>query len=164
MLTIASGYSKHLVRAHEIARTQTISLKYLESILASLKAAGLIRSERGKHGGYALARPPEEITMLEVLRSLEDSLGYVHCTESDRACDRREICVTRDLWMELKAATEVILGSTSLADLLVRQEAKHALLGPDDPRVAERDGSCASEGNAPCAPGPEAPCASRLAD
>jgi Rrf2 family cysteine metabolism transcriptional repressor len=123
MLALAEHYGTRLVRANEIADEQSLSLKYLENLLSSLKAAGLVVSERGKRGGYALARPPAGITLYDVLSPLEDSLGFVHCTETDRGCDRLPICVTREVWVELKDATDRILTRTTLEDLLKRQEA-----------------------------------------
>jgi len=123
MLALAARYPGGLMRACEISEDQGISLKYLESILSALKSAGLVVSERGKNGGYALARPPAEISVHAVLIPLEDSLGFVHCTEADRGCDRLAVCATRDLWMELKEATDQILKRTSIEDLLQRQTA-----------------------------------------
>jgi Rrf2 family protein len=122
MLALAEHYGARLVRANEIADEQALSLKYLENLLSSLKAAGLVVSERGKRGGYALARPPSEITLHDVLIPLEDSLGFVHCTGADRGCDRLPTCVTREVWMALKEATDRILKGTTLEDLLKRQD------------------------------------------
>jgi len=121
MLALGARYNKRNMRANEIANEQSISLKYLETLLSNLKSAGLVTAERGKHGGYALARPPREITVFAILSPLEDSLGFVHCTKTDTACDRKEVCVTRELWDELKQATDRILKSTTLEDLLNRQ-------------------------------------------
>jgi Rrf2 family protein len=118
MLALAARHKKGSVTAADIAREQGLSLKYLEAILASLKAAGLVRVKRGVGGGYQLARPPERITLLDVLMPLEDSLGFVHCTMNDTECDRAEECMTRRVWQELKEAVEEILRSKTLASLL----------------------------------------------
>ena len=111
------------MQAGEIAREQGISLKYLESILATLKASRLIISERGKRGGYALARPPEEISLHDVLTPLENTMEFVHCTEAGvEECERADICVTRGVWTELKVAIDGILLRTTLRDLVERRE------------------------------------------
>ena len=123
MLELAASYDERLVPAAEVASNQGISLKYLESLLVSLKSAGLVISERGKRGGYSLARPPSEISMYDVLGSLEDSLDFVYCTEKPHGCERLELCVTRQVWIELKRATDRILKRTYLDDLLERQKA-----------------------------------------
>jgi Rrf2 family protein len=122
MVEMAASYGARHVPASEIAEKQGISLKYLESLLARLKSVGLIVSVRGKHGGYSLARHPSEINMWEVLICLEDSLDIVHCTDDPNCCDRLDVCVTRDLWAELKASTERILRRTYLDDLMKRQK------------------------------------------
>lgn len=139
MLALAGHYGDRLVRANEIADEEALSLKYLENLLSSLKAAGLVTSERGKRGGYALARPPSEITLHDVLSALEDSLGFVHCTDTDGGCDRLPACVTREVWMALREATDRILKSTTLEDLLKRQEALRSATASPDEAVKGRD-------------------------
>ena len=121
MLALTARYKVRNMRAGEIATEQSISQKYLETLLSSLKSAGLVVASRGKNGGYMLARPPGEISIYSILLPLEDSLGFVHCTESDTACDRRTICATRELWRELRDATDRILNTTTLQDLYRRQ-------------------------------------------
>ncbi len=121
MLALASRYQVRNMRANEIAEEQSISLKYLETLLSSLKAAGLVVAARGKFGGYMLARAPKEISIYAILLPLEDSLGFVHCTESDTACDRRAVCAARELWRELREAAHGVLNSHTLQDLLQRQ-------------------------------------------
>lgn len=120
MVELATSYDVRCVSAGQIAENQGISLKYLETILAALKSAGLIRSERGKKGGYSLAKPPAEINLYDVLSCLEDSLDFVHCTEDANRCDRAEVCVTREVWMEMKITTDRILKRTYLDDLAER--------------------------------------------
>ncbi len=120
MLALASRHNVRLVRANEIADEQGISLKYLESILSALKAAGLVHSERGKNGGYRLAKAPVEIDLYSILSPLEASLDFVHCMDSYRSCKRFDVCVTRWVWAELQEATDRILKGTSLEDLLKR--------------------------------------------
>jgi len=121
MLTLAANYNDGMVAAAQIATEQGLSQKYLESLLVALKGAGLVVSVRGKHGGYALARPPAEISLLDVLTPLEESLSIVHCTESKDGCNKAAVCVTRDVWMEIKEATDRILSRTTLEKLLERQ-------------------------------------------
>jgi Rrf2 family protein len=121
MLELAASHGDRFAPASEVAANQGISVKYLESLLSSLKTGGLVISERGKRGGYSLARPPSEISMFDVLSCLEDSLDFVYCTVDPRGCERLELCVTRQVWIELKQATDRILKRTYLDDLLKRQ-------------------------------------------
>ena len=128
MIELAGRYAGPPVRAAEISENQDISLKYLEAILATLKSAGLVTSDRGRKGGYSLAKSPAEITLFDILAPLEDSIGYVHCTETGVACGRVAACVTRDVWLELKITTEKILRGYSLADMIERKNALLARL------------------------------------
>ncbi len=128
MLSLAARYRQGLMQANEIAEEQAISRKYLENLLATLKVAGLVTPERGNKGGYTLSRSPAEITVYDILRPLEDALDIVHCTSNDSRCERIGVCVTRDLWLELRTATELILKGTTLADLLDRDAAMQAKL------------------------------------
>jgi len=70
----------------EVAEAQRISQHYLEQIASALRRAGFIKSVRGAKGGYRLARPPEEITALEVVEALEGSLAPVGCIEDPGSC------------------------------------------------------------------------------
>ncbi len=121
MVTLAGRYGKDPLSAIEIAKIQDISQKYLESILSILKTAGLVLVKRGSAGGYTLSRPPEKITLFDVLLPLEDSLNFVHCTENDTSCRRFEQCVTRLVWQELRDSTKRILKSKTLSDLLLEK-------------------------------------------
>jgi Rrf2 family protein len=124
MITLARFHGQRPVPAGEIAGEQAISLKYLESILAVLKAARLVAVKRGNGGGYMLTRPPDRITLYDVLAPLEDFLGIVHCTDDDCDCERYPDCVTRGVWQELKDATEAILKKKTLASLVRQEQSK----------------------------------------
>ena len=111
----AEGY----LSLKEIADRQQISVKYLESIAAILNRAGLVRSQRGKDGGYCLARPAKEITAAQVLRLTEGTLSPVACPslEGD-PCQRAETCKTLPLWRVLDETIDRTLSSVTLEDLL----------------------------------------------
>jgi len=123
MLTLAGRYGQGLTPACQIASEQDIPIRYLENLLGVLRSAGLVVSERGKRGGYLLARQPDQITLHDVLSPLEESLDVVHCTAAGDNCERSSICATRQVWLELKEATDRILQRTTLADLVQRVEA-----------------------------------------
>jgi Rrf2 family protein len=148
LLVLAARHGEGLTHINDLAVDQAISRKYLENILLSLKLAGLVLSERGKNGGYALARPPAEITMHDILVNMEDSLDYVPCTAEDADCDRLDNCATREFWVELKHSTESVLKGTTLADLLERQQTLDAdrPMSPGDcaPRERRQAGATAT--------------------
>lgn len=100
-----------------IAAAQEISEKYLEALLGSLRAAGLVTATRGPQGGYALARPPREITLRDVYGVLEGAAPYAPCAAGPSACHRSATCVTQGVWARMYRASMEILESTTLADL-----------------------------------------------
>ena len=102
-----------------IARRQQLSRKHVHVLLAGLKSAGLVRSVRGRHGGFLLTRPPQEIRLSEVLRALEGPLSLVDCVADGRVCDRADRCVARRVWQELSRAVESMLGDVTLDDMMV---------------------------------------------
>jgi len=108
----------------DIAQRQQISLKYLEHLITPLIAGGLVRSTRGARGGVSLAKPPEQVKLSEVIYLLEGSIAPVDCINNPRVCSRSELCVTRDIWGELKKAMNGVLESTTLQDLVERQRRK----------------------------------------
>ena len=122
MIDLAVHFNEGPIRASAIARRQGLSQKYLEALLANLKAAGLVRTVRGKLGGYALARDPRTISILEILRPLGDSVDFVHCTEHPQTCERQTTCPTYGLWQQLSESVSELLTKTSLADLVVQEE------------------------------------------
>ena len=93
-------------------------MKYLESIVAMLNRAGLVRSLRGKGGGYRLTRPPEACSVGEILQLTEGSMAPVYCLEPGGACEKSERCITYPMWRQLDQLIDGYLRRVSLADLL----------------------------------------------
>jgi Rrf2 family protein len=102
----------------EIARAEGIPPKYLEGILAQMKTAGLVLSERGKNGGYRLARPASEIRMIEIIEALEGEVKPVGCVDNSDSCSYGECCLPRLFWVGLKDAIDGYLGSKTLRDVI----------------------------------------------
>src|SRR5262245_24603970 len=110
ILDLASQRPGEPVRIADIAGRQKIPQKFLELILAGLKQAGFVESRRGAEGGYLLARPPEAITVGEVLRYVEG--------ESKARGRRRPNTPFTDMWGRVDVAISGILEKTTFADLL----------------------------------------------
>ena len=106
----------------EIAAEEELPRAYLEQLVMSLRDAGLVTSTRGAHGGYELARPPEDIRMSEVLRALEGPLAPMICASDDPehaiVCDRSSRCTVNVLWVRVRDAITSTLDSMTLADLV----------------------------------------------
>ncbi len=102
----------------EIARAEGIPSKYLEGILVQLKTAGLVLSERGKKGGYRLAKPASEMRMIEIVEALEGEVKPVGCLDDVGVCAQGDCCLPRVFWVGLKDAIDGYLGSRTLSDVI----------------------------------------------
>jgi len=124
LLDLALHQGEEPILLKDIAQRQEISLQYLEHLMTPLIAGGIVRSTRGARGGVSLARPPEGVRLSEVIRLLEGSIAPADCVNNPGVCSRSELCVTRDIWGELKRAMDEVLESTTLQDLVERQKRK----------------------------------------
>lgn len=124
MLDLALHYGEEPVLLKDVAERQEISEKYLGHLIPPLKAAGLINSSRGAHGGYILAKRPRDITLDEVLHAVEGNLALVECVTAPKVCHRVGFCVTRDIWKEMSQKMMEVLESTTLKDMVQRQGQK----------------------------------------
>jgi Rrf2 family protein len=104
----------------EIVARQELSGKYAESLMAALRAAGLVQSSRGSQGGYRLSRAPEQISVLDIFQAFESSESFVPCAEDATACPLWQTCATRDVWLAMHQASMGVLQTTTLADLAER--------------------------------------------
>ncbi|MEU4334488.1 Rrf2 family transcriptional regulator [Micromonospora lupini] len=114
------GGTNELVKAGSLAEVQEIPLSFLQGILLDLRRAGLLLSHRGAEGGYALTRPPEEITVGDVLRAVGGSLTTVRGLPAERAGYHGVAAGLTDVWLAVHGAIATVVDSTSLADLLSR--------------------------------------------
>jgi Rrf2 family cysteine metabolism transcriptional repressor len=124
MLDLAQHYPEGWVLVKDVAARQGISERYLEHLFLSLKTAGLVKSVRGAHGGFALNIAPEQIKLIDIIRVSEGHLVLVVCVEDARICPRSSKCAARDIWLELQSAIDAVLGSKTLLDLVALQQAK----------------------------------------
>ena len=92
----------------EIARARDIPVQFLEGLFANLRRAGILQSQRGVKGGYSFARPPAEITVLEVVELLEGELGA-------------DAALNGAVWTEAVDAVKSVLGATTIADVSERE-------------------------------------------
>ncbi|UJA21045.1 Rrf2 family transcriptional regulator [Thermoleophilia bacterium SCSIO 60948] len=106
------------VKRDRIARAQEIPVKFLENILADLKHAGLITSQRGSDGGYALARPADEITVADVMRVIEGPLATIRDSRPEALSYAGSAESLREVWIALRAQMRTVLESVTLAHLL----------------------------------------------
>jgi Rrf2 family iron-sulfur cluster assembly transcriptional regulator len=118
MLDMAQHYQDGPIHLASVAKRQGISVKYLEQIIIPLKKANYIRSVRGPKGGHTLARPPDEITVGEIVALLEKGTTLTECSDNYQSCERSSTCLTRRLWKDAAQAMFDRLNAITLADVL----------------------------------------------
>lgn len=120
LYALARNYGRGPVLIAQLSEEEAIPRKFLEQILLALKASGLVVSRKGKGGGYALVRSPEQITVAQVIRVMEGPLAPLPCASETRfrKCDECvdiETCGTRIVMRQVRDAMAEILDSTTLA-------------------------------------------------
>lgn len=119
MIDLAQHRDEGYISLKTISDRTQLSMKYLEMIVGNLKKAELVDSTRGKEGGYKLNKTPQEYSIGEILRCIEDNLAPVACIkEGEIQCDRSGACLTVPMWKELDDITNAYLDTVSLEDLL----------------------------------------------
>ncbi|WP_108425411.1 RrF2 family transcriptional regulator [Flagellimonas amoyensis] len=127
LVHIASKLEEQPVSVRSIATEENIPLKFLESILAELKNARILRSTKGKYGGYSLNKSPDEIHMAEVMRLFDGAIALLPCV-SENFYERCEECVDeltcgiRQVAMEIRKHTVAQLHTATLTNILQREE------------------------------------------
>lgn len=124
MTELARSYGLRPLSIAEVARTEHLPVAYLEQLAAQLRRGGLVQSTRGVHGGYSLARAPEQICVLDVVRVVEGEVAPVECVAAEYvsgSCAREGDCASRGIWHRLKEMIDAVLGQTTLADLIADQ-------------------------------------------
>ena len=106
----------------EIAKSEQIPQKFLESILLTLRKAGVLGSKKGKHGGYYLRNAPSEIKMADIMRVLEGPIAMVPCVslnyyEKCDDCPDETTCSVHKLMLEVRDSTLKVFKNTTLEDL-----------------------------------------------
>lgn len=120
MVDLALAYDEDsLVNLGTLADSQGISEAYLERILATLRNAGLVESVRGAFGGYRLLKAPSNITVGEILNTLEGTTSIIGCVDSEKKskCDNAVFCSARPLWLKLQSRIDEVLNTTTLKDM-----------------------------------------------
>ena len=118
LVDLAENQNEGYITLKEAADRQEISEKYLESIVKDLVKARFVEGVRGKGGGYRLARPADEINVLEVLQSADGTLVPVACLkEGSEPCSRAAACRTLPLWKGLDKVVSEYLGGFTVRDL-----------------------------------------------
>ena len=127
MLDLAEHETEGFISLKDIAKRQEISKKYLEQIVPVLNLFGLVQTARGYQGGYRLAKPASEYTVLEILQATEGTMAPVACLEGDtNTCPRQNDCLTLTVWNGLYATVSEYLSGITLQDILDKKQESFA--------------------------------------
>jgi len=124
LMDIAVHANSGPVMVREIAEREGLSERYLEQLLLSLKAAGIVRATRGTGGGFSLAKSPSEVNLKDVIRITEGSTAFTECADDPDVCSRSSACALLDAWVEVTKAAERVMESITIKDLIERQAQK----------------------------------------
>ncbi|PYS39003.1 MAG: hypothetical protein DMG14_15555 [Acidobacteria bacterium] len=125
VLELALNYdTESPVRVQDIAQRQRIPMKFLFQIMQILKRVDIVRSRRGTEGGYTLTRPPSQITVGDVIRSISGPFVQLSCLDSGNLaddCGKQNPCQFKPIWAEVDRAIGNVLNSVTFEELVRRE-------------------------------------------
>jgi Rrf2 family protein len=124
LLELALRWGEGPILVKELAQRQHIPLSYLQQLIGPLTKKRIIETFRGPRGGISLLRPPNEVRLSEVVQLLDGSIARVKCVDNPETCSFSGLCVTHDIWGEVKEATSKVLESVTLEELVWRWRQK----------------------------------------
>ena len=137
-VVLASQPTDRWTKGEAIAAGQGVSFRYCEQLLADLRRAGLVVSQRGAEGGYRLARPAGEISVADVIRAIDGPLGDVHGVAPEDVDYPEPATHVRDVWVATRSALRTLLEQVSLADVTAGRFGPGVTGLLDDPEAWER--------------------------
>jgi len=127
MILLAREHGRGPMLIGDLAEQEAIPKKFLENILVALKHRGLVHSRKGPHGGYQLSRPPDQISVGDIVRTLDGPLALVSCVSQTayapcEECVTEKDCAVRRVFQQVRDETARILDGTTLAQAAPRTE------------------------------------------
>lgn len=118
-IDLAQNQGDGFVALSEVSKRQDVSLKYLETIVATLVRGNLLRSQRGMSGGYRLSREAKDISIYDIFNLTEGSLSPVACINcGENFCNRSDVCFTKEMWTNVDNLLNNYFKGISIQDLL----------------------------------------------
>jgi len=114
------------VSTASISEAEGIPLPFLTKVISRLATAGLVTTSRGMGGGVSLARPPEEVTLLQVVEAVDGPIMLNHCLLRSGTCERESFCAAHDVWSEIQGRFVQELKDVTMKNLAERQALKRA--------------------------------------
>ena len=118
LIDLARHYNGTPVLLKDIAGREGISQRYLENIFTRLRSAGILKSSKGRNGGFYPARTPEQICLLDIVESLENNTSVCSCIDEPERCGKSDRCVSREAWAAVNESFRRSLASVCLSDLI----------------------------------------------
>lgn len=138
-LHLARRVGEGPVTGRDLASRERLPVDYVEQILLRLRRSGLVKSTRGAHGGYALARDPDQITVRDVIAASELQTFDLHCVThpvEEERCSSSHACSIRPVWVMLQQKIDDVLQSVRLSDLMHGEKEVRERVGlPAEPVV-----------------------------
>jgi len=121
LVVLADEHEK--LSSRVIAKKAKVPIKFLEAILTDLKKAGILKSERGAHGGHTLKKEPDQIVLGQVIRAIDGMIAPIPCASTFyykkcRDCAHEDFCVIRHAMQDVRNKTATYLDNTTLADMI----------------------------------------------
>lgn len=118
MICLAKTEGGGPVRTREIAQKEGISRFLIDQIFMKLRKGGLVKSTRGRAGGYALAKAPDRISIGDIIKSVEGPIYILKCCSSDGACKKSSVCKPHSMWQKINSDIEKVLDRAKIGALL----------------------------------------------
>ncbi len=118
LIDLATHDSQKPRLVRDIAESQQISEKYISRLIIDLRRARLVRSVRGVKGGFFLARSPKEITLLDILETMEGTLSIVDCVMAPEKCAHNADCTARGVWQKLNDGIRELMRGITFEQIL----------------------------------------------
>lgn len=122
MVDLAASYGGAPVSIKSISKRENLSEYYLEQLFSPLRRANIIRSIRGAQGGYVLCKPPNEITVGDIMTILEGPIEIADCIDGVE-CESSDCCATKVVWERIKDSIDSVMNSITLQNIIDDHEA-----------------------------------------
>lgn len=133
-LHLAKRVGEGPITGRDIAERERLPVDYVEQILLRMRRAGIVKSTRGAHGGYALGRPAENVSVRDVIAASELQTFDLHCVThpvEEERCSSSHTCSIRPVWMLLQQKIDDVLEGVRLSDLLHEESVVRERVGLD---------------------------------
>lgn len=140
-LHLARRATEGPITGRQIAATEQLPVDYVEQILIRMRRAGLVRSTRGAHGGYELAKPAADVSIRAVIEASESSTFDLHCVThpvGEERCSSSHTCSIRPVWVLLQQRIDDVLDGVRLSDLLHEESIVRTRVGLSAAVASER--------------------------